>query len=458
MNSMNKPTLNIEGKHVTIVGLGRTAAALAKLLLVKGAKPFVTESRDEGDLGTLPEIVRAQGIPCECGGHTSAAFEKADIVAPSPGVPPTIPPIVQAIRDGAEIMGEMEIASHYIEGPMIAVTGTNGKTTTTALLHALIERCGHRCVLAGNNDLPLSEAALVVPAPDYTVVEVSSYQLETCKTFHPWIAAVLNVSNDHLARHGTMEHYADVKARIFENQVESDIAVLNMEDDRCAAMQNRIEARAIPFSLQTSLVDGMGIDGDHILWNGEPVATLADISLPGLHNRENVLAALSIMRAGEFDWPSVIDGLRSFRGVEHRIEYVATIGGVKFYNDSKSTNLESLRVALESFDSPVILLAGGRGKGSDYTTLVPHFLTKVKYLVAFGEDAANIEAAYASTTSTLCVATLSEAAEAATHHAQSGDTILLSPACASFDQYPNFEERGHAFKAWVTQQAEAIST
>jgi UDP-N-acetylmuramoylalanine--D-glutamate ligase len=455
---MNGPTLNIEGKHVTIVGLGRTAAALAKLLLVNGAKPIVTESREEGDLGALPGLLRAHGIPCECGGHTSAAFEKADIVAPSPGVPPAIPPIVQAGRDGAEIMGEMEIASHYIDGPMIAVTGTNGKTTTTALLHALIERCGHRSVLAGNNDLPLSEAALIDPAPDYTVVEVSSYQLETCRTFHPWIAAVLNVSNDHLARHGTIEHYADVKARVFANQVESDIAVLNMDDARCAAMQENIQARTVRFSQESSLTDGMGINGDYIVWGGEPVAALADSSLPGRHNRENVLAALSIMHAGEFDWPGVIDGLRSFRGVEHRIEFVSTIGGVEFYNDSKATNLESLRVALESFDDPVILLVGGRGKGSDYSALASLVRAKVKFLVTFGEDAENIEAAYAGTTSTHRVSTLIEAAEAAMHHAQSGDTILLSPACASFDQFKNFEERGHAFKAWVAQQAEAVST
>jgi len=449
--------MNVQDKNITIVGLGRTAVALAKLLLAKGAHPFVTESRGEDDLGELPESLRAANVPFECGGHSDNAFDNADIVVPSPGVSPTIPPIAQARANSIEIVGEMEVASHYIEAPMIAVTGTNGKTTTTALLHALIQRCGYRSVLAGNNDLPLSEVALVDPAPDYVVVEVSSYQLETCKTFHPWMAAVLNISNDHLARHGTLENYAAVKSRIFINQVESDIAVLNMDDPRCAAMGEGMSGQVVPFAQQSPMPEGMGIQDDHILWHGETVAAFSDIPLPGQHNRENVLAALSLMRAGGFDWPHVIEGLRTFRGVEHRIEFVATIGGVTFYNDSKSTNLDSLRVALDSFEVPVILLAGGRGKGSDYGSIASQIQARVQRIIAFGEDAETIESAYAAIVPVERVESLTEAAEVAMRYAHSGDIILLSPACASFDQYENFEARGHAFKTWVTQQAEAVS-
>lgn len=458
MMTMNENAFSVQNKNVVIVGLGRTAVALARLLRAHGAEPFITESREERELGDLPHTLRADGIAFECGAHTQRAFNEADIVVPSPGVAPNIPPIAEAKTNGAEVMGEMELASHFIDALMIAITGTNGKTTTTALVHALIQQCGYRSVLAGNNDCPLSEAAMMETPPEYAVVEVSSYQLETSKTFHPWMATVLNLSNDHLARHGTMEHYAAVKARIFRNQTESDIAVINMDDARCAAMRSNIHARAIPFTQQSSLADGMGIQGDEIRWRGERVADLADIPLPGRHNRENVLAALSLMRAGEFDWPNVLLGLRSFAGVEHRIEFVATVNGVKFYNDSKSTNLDSLRVALESFDQPVILLAGGRGKGSDYSELNALVQANVRRLVVFGEDAQHIEAAYAGITPTARVQTLTEAAEAAARHAHPGDIVLLSPACASFDQFPNFEARGRAFKAWVTQQTEAVST
>ncbi len=449
---------DLNGKDVTIVGLGRTAVALAKLLVAKGAKPFITESRGDHELGELPKALQAETIPYETGGHTPSAFDRADIVVPSPGVSPAIAPIAHAKERGTEVVGEMEVASRFISAPMIAVTGTNGKTTTTALIHSLIQRCGYRSILAGNNDLPLSEVALIDPAPDYVVVEVSSYQLETCQTFHPWMAAVLNVSNDHLARHGTVENYAAVKSRIFENQNESDIAVVNIDDPRCAKMRSDIRARVIPFTQLSAIEGGLGIQGDHIIWQDEHVADVADIPLPGRHNRENVLAALSMMRAGEFDWPSVIDGLRAFRGVEHRIEYVATISDVRFYNDSKSTNLDSLRVALESFDTPVILLAGGRGKGSDYAEISTLVKNKVRHLIAFGEDAEAIDTAYANVVPTHRADSLTDAADEAMRHAQPGDAVLLSPACASFDQFPNFEARGHAFKAWVTQQAEAVST
>ncbi len=449
--------LDLAGKNVTIVGLGRTAVALAKLLIAKGATPFITESREEHELGDLPQALYANSIPYEAGGHSPKAFDRVDIVVPSPGVPPTIAPIAEAKQRGAEVVGEMEIASQFIGAPMIAVTGTNGKTTTTALLHALIQRCGHRSVLAGNNDLPLSEAALIEPVPDYFVVEVSSYQLETCQTFHPWMAAVLNVSNDHLARHGTMENYAAVKSRIYMNQVESDFAIINMDVLRCAEMRSSIRARVVPYTQESAIDDGLSIHDEHIYWKNDCVAAVTDIPLPGRHNRENVLAALAMMRTGDFDWPSVIDGLRTFRGVEHRIEFVAAIGGVKFYNDSKSTNLDSLRVALESFDDSVILLAGGRGKGSDYTTLSDLVKAKVRCLVAFGEDAEAIEAAFAPVVPAYRVESLTDAAEEALRHARSGDAVLLSPACASFDQFPNFEVRGRVFKDWVTQQAKAVS-
>jgi UDP-N-acetylmuramoylalanine--D-glutamate ligase len=277
------------------------------------------------------------------------------------------------------------------------------------------------------------------------------------KTFRPWLATVLNLSNDHLARHGTMEHYAAVKARIFMNQTAEDVAIVNLDDPYCKAMGDGLVARVVPFTQASKVDGGMGIEGDRIFWDNEPVADVGDIPLPGRHNRENALAALAMMRAGGFEWAGVLDGLRAFRGVEHRIEFVAEVGGVRYYNDSKSTNLDSLRVALDSFEAPVILLAGGRGKGGDYGELASLVREKVKLLVAYGEDAAAIESAYADVTQVKRAGSLTEAAETARHAAGSGDTVLLSPACASFDQFKNFEARGHAFKTWVAQQAEAVS-
>jgi UDP-N-acetylmuramoylalanine--D-glutamate ligase len=449
---------DVQGKKVTVVGLGRTAIALAKLLQAKGANPFVTDNRSEEQLGNLPKALRDAGIPYETNGHTAEAFANAAFVIPSPGVSPNIPPIAEAKANGAQVIGEMEFASTYCTAPIAAVTGTNGKTTTTTLLYELMKACGVNAVLAGNNDVPLSQVALENPNPEAIVLEVSSYQLETTKSFHPQFAVVLNVSNDHLARHGTIENYAAAKARIFANQCGEDVAVINADDPRCAAMAENIKARVVPFSQIEPPENGIGIVNDRILWQREPVASTNDIPLPGRHNRENVLAALAVMRAGAFDWPRAIEGLRAFKGVEHRIEFVQTVHGVHYYNDSKSTNLDSLRVALESFDNPVLLLAGGEGKGADYRELTELVRQKVQALFAYGQDAATIAAAYHDIVPVTQFTTLTEAAEAAAAHAKPGDTVLLSPACASFDQFANFEERGRVFKRWVTQHAGAVTT
>jgi UDP-N-acetylmuramoylalanine--D-glutamate ligase len=330
------------------------------------------------------------------------------------------------------------------------VTGTNGKTTTTELARHLIEGCGHSVVLAGNNATPFSEAVLVEPPPGFIVLEVSSYQLETAREFRPWISAVLNVTADHLGRHGTKASYAAVKNRICAAQRAGDVAVLNADDPWTSRMEVPDGAARWTFSLATPQPRGLWLDGDVIRAGDEAVAAAGGIRLRGRHNLQNALAALTMMRAGGFDWPSALAALQTFTGAEHRIERVASVGGVAFYNDSKSTNVDSLRAALESFDRAVVLIAGGRGKGSDYRVLRELVRAKVKKLVTMGEDAARIEAAFEDLVPVERAATMEDAVRKAARPAGPGDVVLLSPACASFDMFDDFEHRGRTFKAAVS--------
>jgi UDP-N-acetylmuramoylalanine--D-glutamate ligase len=441
--------MNVHGKKVTVVGMGRTALALVRLLLREGAAPFVTEFSGAESLQPFKQELTAMGVPFETGRHTEAAFAGAAYVIPSPGVPPKLAPIEAALARGAQVIGEIEFASHFCASKTLAVTGTNGKTTTTELLRALVATCGHSVALAGNNDMPLSAAVMENPAPDYIVIEVSSYQLETACTFRPWIGAVLNVTPDHLARHGDMEGYSAVKARLFANQAAGDTAVLNADDARVAAMGVPEGARRKSFSLARRVEDGLWLRGNEICEGDAVVATTADTLLRGRHNYENVCAALTMMRAGGFDWEKTLEGLRQFRGVEHRIELVESREGVDFFNDSKSTNIDSLRVALESFTQPVVLIAGGRGKGADYRVLRDLVRTHVSTLVTIGEDAALLEEAFDGLVDVRRAADMGDAVNLAANAARSGDAVLLSPACASFDMFENFEHRGRVFKECV---------
>ncbi|GMV99530.1 MAG: UDP-N-acetylmuramoylalanine--D-glutamate ligase [Candidatus Hydrogenedentota bacterium] len=444
--------MNLRGKRVTVVGLGRTALAAVRLLLREGAEPFVTESRDDAKLQPFKEALRATGVAFECGGHTPRATENAFAVIPSPGVPPALPLIAQAKQSGALVLSELELAFPFCRPKIIAVTGTNGKTTTTELLRSLVAACGYRVALAGNNEMPFSDAVLLDPAPEMVVLEVSSYQLELVQTFRPWIASVLNVTPDHLARHGSVDAYAAVKARIFEKQHSGDSAVFNYDDPRVAAMACRTRSIKWSFSINNRLHAGFWVSkAGTIFFGDEPMAHHTDTQLKGRHNLSNVLAALTCMYAGGFAWDDVLKGLRSFRGVEHRIEYVAVLDGVKYYNDSKSTNIDSLRVALESFEEPVVLIAGGEGKGADYGVLTDLVRERVKHLVLIGADAFQMEKAFGAAVSLTHAGSMDEAVRKAAAAASAGDSVLLSPACASFDMFENFEHRGRVFKECVAR-------
>ncbi|MBN2309816.1 MAG: UDP-N-acetylmuramoyl-L-alanine--D-glutamate ligase [Candidatus Hydrogenedentes bacterium] len=443
----------MRGKKVVVVGLGRTAVALARLLLRDGARVFVTEMRDLPDGDPCCTELAALGVPFECGGHSGAAFQDAALVIPSPGVPPSIEPIARARAAGASVVGEMEFAHSRCRSRILAVTGTNGKTTTTELLKALLTGCGESVALAGNNDMPFSAAVQLDPAPEFLVLEVSSYQLETTDAFRPWIGVVLNVTPDHLTRHGSLDAYAGVKARLFANQSASDHAVVNADDPRVHSMAVVAPSDVWQFSLERPVERGLWLDGSIVREGDAAVAHVGDVHLPGRHNLQNALAALTATRAGAFDWDGVLAGLRGFRGVEHRIEHVVTVNGVAFYNDSKSTNIDSLKVALESFDEPVVLIAGGEGKGTDYRVLRNLIAARVKRLVTLGQDAPLLDAAFSDLVQTHRANQMDDAVDAAAAAAGPGDIVLLSPACASFDMFENFEHRGRVFKDSVNRWA-----
>lgn len=454
--------VNVRDKKVTVVGMGRTAVALAKLLLREGAHPFITEQDDRDSLAPFKEELDRFGIAYECGGHTDKAFEGTSFVIPSPGVSPSIEPIQRVARGGVPLLGEMEFAFRYCRSRVLAVTGTNGKTTTTELLRALLAAAGCSVALAGNNDCPFSDAVMLEPAPEFIVVEVSSYQLETAWLFRPWIGAVLNITPDHLERHKSLARYARIKQKLFANQGEGDVAVLNHDDSLAARMHVPRAASLWSFSIEERVPQGLWLDGDTIRQSIHgsdrdiELGFVGDNPLPGRHNLQNALAALTMARAGGFEWPKVLEGLRGFKGVEHRIEHVVTVRGVAFYNDSKSTNLESLRVALESFSVPVVLLAGGRGKGGDYRALRDVVRDHVKCLVTLGEDGPLMEAAYGDLVKTVRAVDMESAVRCAAAEALPGEIVLLSPACASFDMFENFEHRGRVFKECVLAYAREV--
>ncbi|MBX3176249.1 MAG: UDP-N-acetylmuramoyl-L-alanine--D-glutamate ligase [Candidatus Hydrogenedentes bacterium] len=440
--------MDLQGVPVTIVGLGRSAAAAAALLRAVGARPFVTDSADTPPQAPWRAELEELGVPFETGGHTDRAWDAAGLVVLSPGVPPSIAPVQALRKRGVPVLGELELASRFARAPLLAVTGTNGKTTVTEMLRHILVEIGYRAALAGNNHTAFSSAVLADPSPDYFVLEVSSYQLETIETFRPYVGAVLNLTPDHLGRHGDLDGYAAAKARLFLNQQPGkDVAVLNGDDPRVRTMAVPEGVRHIHFQLEAVPETGLGWDGAGLVVDGQSIPMRCP--LPGRHNLENALAALAVLHGAGLSIPDSIRALESFRGVAHRLEFAGSRGGIAFYNDSKSTNVDSLRVALEAFEQPVTLIAGGQGKGSSYTPLAPLVRARVRHLVALGEDGPVLARALSEAAPVTVVRDMAAAVAEAIARTPPGGTVLLSPGCASFDQYANFEERGAHFKALV---------
>ena len=444
--------MELKDKRVLVVGLGKSGVASALFLKERGARVTVSDTKSGDELRDEIPALLDQGITVETGGHGERTFHGQDLIVVSPGVPVDAPPLVQARALGETVIGEIELASRFLPGPIVAITGSNGKTTTTALVGEILTAGGRPTLVGGNIGTPAISLAERATPESVIVLEVSSFQLETIEKFHPKIAVVLNVTPDHLDRHRTFEAYAGAKARILENQTDNDFAVLNADDPTCVAMAARTRAHVFWFSRRKEVQRGAWAHEGRILFRDDrgqrEIMLTSEIPLKGAHNLENVLAAVcagSLMGCAP---DRIRQAVREFKAVEHRLEYVATIRGVDYYNDSKATNIDATIKALEAFPGNIHLILGGKDKGSDYTVLNDLLRKRVKRVYTIGAAAAKIESQIKNV-EVVHAETLEHALHKANAAAEPGDVVLLAPACASFDQFKNYEQRGHVFKEIV---------
>jgi UDP-N-acetylmuramoylalanine--D-glutamate ligase len=445
--------LELKNKRVLVVGLGKSGVDCAIFLKAHGAQVTVSDAKSPDELGEAIPKLLDHGIVVETGGHGERTFRGQDLIVVSPGVPSDSPALVQARAMGEPVIGEIELGYRFLPGPIVAITGSNGKTTTTTLIGKIIAGGGYPTMVGGN--IGTTAISLVETAtPDtFVVLEVSSFQLETIEKFRPKIAVVLNVTPDHLNRHRTFEAYANAKARIFENQTADDYAVLNAEDSVCVGFGNRTKAQVFWFSRKKEVENGACVREGRILFRQQGVEVevmpVSEIPLKGSHNLENVLAGVCAGLLAGCEPPKVREAIKGFKAVEHRLEYVGTIEGVEYYNDSKATNVDATIKALESFPGKIHLILGGKDKGSDYTVLNDLLRRRVKRVYTIGAAAAKIESQVKGNAELFSAETLQRAVEVASEAAISGDIVLLAPACASFDQFENYEHRGRVFKELV---------
>jgi len=445
--------LDLNNKRVLVVGLGRSGVASALFLKQRGAQVTVSDSKPQEQLGEEIPVLLDHGIAVETGGHGERTFHGQDLIVVSPGVPVDSPPLVQARALGEPVIGEIELAAQFLPKNIVAITGSNGKTTTTTLTGEIIAAGGYATHVGGNIGTPAVSLVDAARPDSIIVLEVSSFQLETIQIFRPKVAVVLNVTPDHLDRHRTFETYVDAKARIFENQQADDFAVLNGDDPVCVELAGRTPAQVFWFSRKKEVQQGTFVRDGRILFRdsaGQKEVTLAsEIPLKGAHNLENSLAAVCVGVLMKCVPERIRAAVHKFKAVEHRLEYVATIRGVEYYNDSKATNVDATIKALESFPANIHLILGGKDKGSDYTVLNDLLRERVKYVYTIGAAAAKIESQIKEAAETVHAESLDNAVQRASANAQPGDIVLLAPACASFDQFRNYEHRGKVFKELV---------
>jgi UDP-N-acetylmuramoylalanine--D-glutamate ligase len=446
--------MELNGKRVLVVGLGKSGVASALFLKAHGARVTVSDTKSGDELRNEIPLLLDHGITVETGGHGERTFRGQDLIVVSPGVPVDAPLLAQARSLGESVIGEIELAAQFLPGPIMAITGSNGKTTTTTLTGQIIAANGFPTLVGGNIGTPAISLAEQAKPETTIVLEVSSFQLETIQTFRPKIAVVLNVTPDHLDRHRTFEKYVDAKARIFENQQASDFAVLNADDPTCVTMASRTKAQVFWFSRQKEVKLGAWVDAGKILFRDgsgqREIMQVSEIPLKGAHNLENVLAAVCAGALIGCAPEKIRQAVCDFKAVEHRLEFVGTVGGVDYYNDSKATNVDATIKALESFPANIHLILGGKDKGSDYGVLNDLLRARVKRVYTIGAAAAKIESQIVFPKSeTIHAETLENAIRKAHAAAQPGDVVLLAPACASFDQFKSYEHRGQAFKEIV---------
>lgn len=452
--------MELKGKRVGIIGLGkRTGVVSAKVLTGMGAKVVVSDVKPTEKLQEeLSMLAGIAGIEFDLGGHTEKVLD-VDLIVASPGVPLEIPIFQEARRRGIEVISEIELAYRLCKASFIAITGTNGKSTTTTLTGELLQAYPHRVFVGGNIGRPLIGEALNLQVDDLVVAEVSSFQLETIDTFHPHIALFLNITPDHLDRHKTMEAYLAAKMRIFKNQTAGDYLILNADDPTLVeVVADQALSQKIWFSRKGKRLPGMYLDGKMMMAaiKGEAFELLSvdELKIRGNHNIENALAASAAALLAGMDPEEIRIALRNFRGLEHTLEYVTTIEGVQYYNDSKGTNPDASVKALEAFHEPVVLIAGGLSRGLDFTEFINLVCEKVKALILLGETREELKRmalAHGFTGPVEIVGDLHTAVEKAKGYAVPGDVVLLSPACASWDMFESYSERGHLFKDYVKE-------
>ena len=439
--------MNLANAEVLVIGMKRSGQAAADLLQKRGARVRMVDENEPGEeeqlflnthnLTVEKQLVENLGAP--------------ELIVVSPGLPVDIPLLVEARVRSIPVIGEVELAGFYLKGPVIGITGSNGKTTTTALTGHVLRRCGIECLVGGNIGTAVTSLAESSRDSRWNVLELSSFQLETIFRFHAGVAACLNVTPDHLDRHHTFEEYANAKARLFETQVAGDSAVLNFEDQTCRQFASRTKGEVFWFSSKRKVPCGVWLDGDEILLNGKKLMHKDQIRMRGMHNVENVMAAAMLARLAGAPASSIGDAIETFPGVEHRIEFVRNFLGVDYYNDSKATNVDAALKALDAFDGNLWVILGGKDKGSDYRPLREPLHAKAKAALLIGMAADRIADDLEGAVKLVRPEVLREAVWHARESAKPGDTVLLAPACASFDQFENYEHRGRAYKQIVQE-------
>src|SRR5271167_3896017 len=449
--------MDLRGKRVLVVGLARTGVATSLFCAARGARVTATDSRAEDEIGEAIAILKDARVTLELGCHQERTFLEQDLIVPSPGVPADEKHLQAARAKGITIWSEIEVAYRFMKGRLIGITGSNGKTTTTSLVEHILKTAGMQTILAGNIGTPLIGCVDAMKDDTCTVVELSSFQLELIDTFRPNISVFLNLTLDHLDRHYTFEAYGAIKARLFENQTGEDAAILNA-DDAATTPHAPSLPRLYWFSRKQRVTQGAYVRGEEIIFRQsgaeEILLKLEDIPLAGSHNVENVLAAAAAARLAGAPSAAIAKGVRSFAGVEHRLEFVSEIGGVRYYNDSKATNVDATLKALDAFPGRILIILGGKDKGSDCTALQKPLREKAILALLIGAAAEKIEKQIAGSVAIERAGTIERAVELASHAARPGDVVLLAPACASFDQFENYEHRGRVFKDLVHQLAE----
>lgn len=443
----------VRGKKVSVIGAARSGVAVARLLQHQGARLFVSDKTAADKLKAESRSLSGLGIEFELGGHSERVYD-CSLMVISPGVPSNAPVVIEARKRSISVVSEVEVGSWFCRSPIVAITGSNGKTTTTTLIGRILGDAKKEHAVAGNIGTAFSSIVLELAPAQTAVLEISSFQLDHCETFRPNISAILNITQNHMDRYDhSMEKYAASKARIFMNQQDDDAVLYDADDEWTGKIIGEARCRRIPYSIHHVLNEGAYVENGHLVTTLQGTRTeiikTDEISIRGPHNVYNAMAATLAGQLMGVGAASIRATLRNFRGVEHRQEFVKEVNGVRYYNDSKATSVDAVWYALQAFDGPIVLMLGGRDKGNDYSRIADLVRKNVRAIVAMGESADKVEQAFRDIKPLRRANSIDEAVLAAHGLAQNGDVVLLSPACASFDWFENYEQRGRVFKELV---------